>query len=537
MVRRPMKMLIKIQRMTLMKTISRKLIKINNQNKNSRNFRHSQILRTYDDSKRKQVLRSLAGQRSQDVLTQVPGKTILDSIKAKGNRRFKGLRNVKSRSSIQSLKRDSRYKIPSSSATVVVCPQSKIAKMNKYLKKCEILRHKMKKSSDDNQKSKLLVQENKIMRRGLKEMNGFLSDLIDHLKEKKLASLNSLDYKYGNNGKLKKTREEKIRKLTAESQNYQNMIANLSEEHRKYKERIFQISDPSFILTLQKEVAESSEQIDKLNKHLRFLKDDQFKREKKMGEVISHGVTDAMGTIQDNVKQMTVLSVKKKKYDAQIQFQAENESQIDQHTEDMKKKVSDLEAKVRSLGLDPDAEETDTFSEHLKDPLFIKIKKQKLARYSRKVMSKKFFSKFHAQKEKLEDILSQYDDSFEKDSKFTISGTDFGDEKYLLLSKLSKVCGELKHSLPTITSKLPWTTSISFKPRSSSGSMGYPYGQQTVKRFRKINSRSVNDIHENASSSEIRKLQGSHSSLFSKSTSKPKVLLDTYKTPYMHNAG
>ena len=51
-------------------------------------------------------------------------------------------------------------------------------------------------------------------------------------------------------------------------------------------------------------------------------------------------------------------------------------------------KVSDLEDKIRSLGLNPDAEEKDAVSEHLRDPLFIKIKKQKVARFSRKAMNK-----------------------------------------------------------------------------------------------------------------------------------------------------
>lgn len=66
------------------------------------------------------------------------------------------------------------------------------------------------------------------------------------------------------------------------------------------------------------------------------MKDDQFKREKKMGQVLTHGATDAMITIQDNIKQMTVFTNKERQYDAHIQFQNETEQQIDQHTENMK---------------------------------------------------------------------------------------------------------------------------------------------------------------------------------------------------------
>ena len=75
-----------------------------------------------------------------------------------------------------------------------------------------------------------------------------------------------MGYKYGDNGKLKKTREEKIRRLTAESQNYKNMIANLSEEHHKYKQRVQKVKDPKFVLDLQKEVSDSHDYIEKLHK-------------------------------------------------------------------------------------------------------------------------------------------------------------------------------------------------------------------------------------------------------------------------------
>lgn len=75
-----------------------------------------------------------------------------------------------------------------------------------------------------------------------------------------------MGYKYGNNGKLKKTREEKIQKLEAESHNYKNMIANLREEHAKHKFRVQEVTDPKFILNLRQEVTDSYEQIEKLQR-------------------------------------------------------------------------------------------------------------------------------------------------------------------------------------------------------------------------------------------------------------------------------
>ena len=124
----------------------------------------------------------------------------------------------------------------------------------------------MLKSSSKEEKANFLLQENKIMRKGLKEMNDFLSEFIDHLKELKLVNLYSMSYKYGNNGKLKKTRDEKLKKLNAESKNYESMLTNLLKEHRKYKNRVNLVTDHRFIIDLRKDVAESNDYIDKLQR-------------------------------------------------------------------------------------------------------------------------------------------------------------------------------------------------------------------------------------------------------------------------------
>jgi len=133
-------------------------------------------------------------------------------------------------------------------------------------------------STDD--KNKYLMSENTIIRKGLREMNDFLSEFIDHLKEKKMVTMSSIGYKYGNNGKLKKTKEQKLKRLNAESRNYEVMLSNLLEEHIKYKSRLQQVTDPKFVLELKRETSDSHEYISSFSRHLRSLKDDQFKREK-----------------------------------------------------------------------------------------------------------------------------------------------------------------------------------------------------------------------------------------------------------------
>lgn len=72
-----------------------------------------------------------------------------------------------------------------------------------------------------------------------------------------------------------------------------------------------------------------------------------------MEKVIDHGITDAMKEIQEARKEMIVLSKKDRVYSQKLNFQAETEAQIDEHTENIVQKVRELEFKARSLGLNP----------------------------------------------------------------------------------------------------------------------------------------------------------------------------------------
>lgn len=97
-------------------------------------------------------------------------------------------------------------------------------------------------------------------------MNDFLSTFIDHIRDLKLKKLHSMGYKYGNHGKLKKNREQKLQILEKEAKNYEVMLTNLTEEHLKYAHRVSQVSDHKFIMELRQDVETSKDQINQLQK-------------------------------------------------------------------------------------------------------------------------------------------------------------------------------------------------------------------------------------------------------------------------------
>jgi esterase/lipase len=110
------------------------------------------------------------------------------------------------------------------------------------------------------------MQENSTIRKGLKEMNEYLSKFIDYIKDQKLIKTHSMGYKYGNNGKLKKSKEEKIEKLTAESDNYQRMIENLTDEHTKLKTKVELVTDPKYVVAIRQDVSDTKDYINELQK-------------------------------------------------------------------------------------------------------------------------------------------------------------------------------------------------------------------------------------------------------------------------------
>ena len=267
-----------------------------------------------------------------------------------------------------------------------------------------------------------------------------------------------------------------------------------------------------------------------------------------MNQVLDNGKTDAMKDIQEHLKDMIVYDKRERQYNIQMEFQKETEQQIDQRTEEVKKKVEELEKEARKLGLNPDKEEEDIISVQIKDPKVIAMRKKKVEKDSIKGIHRKFYSKFKDQKERLELKLSRYNEFFK-----TIPNTNLMKKKgslininaHPLIKEFDQVLEELRPSLPKITSKLPWNSGSMYKPRSTSGSIRYSYTGKTKGRNKLPNSKSVNEMNFPTLSSDdkvkrkvdftIDSSKNTIESLRYKETGKVKPLLIQDKTPYLQN--
>ena len=76
-------------------------------------------------------------------------------------------------------------------------------------------------------KIKSLNQENKLLRSSLRIMNTYLSEFLEMLKDNRLKKVSSMGYKYGQNGRLKKTEDQQIKNLSFEETNYTKMLQKL----------------------------------------------------------------------------------------------------------------------------------------------------------------------------------------------------------------------------------------------------------------------------------------------------------------------
>lgn len=79
----------------------------------------------------------------------------------------------------------------------------------------------------------VLNTENKLLRKSLRDLNAYLTKFLETLKENKLKKMHSLGYKYGSHGRLRKSRDEKIKFKMLEADNYERMIKNMSEEYER----------------------------------------------------------------------------------------------------------------------------------------------------------------------------------------------------------------------------------------------------------------------------------------------------------------
>lgn len=143
-------------------------------------------------------------------------------------------------------------------------------------------------------------------------MNTYLSEFLEMLKDNRLKKVSSMGYKYGQNGRLKKTEDEQIKNLSFEETNYTKMLQNLSEDYQKYKKRLNQVQDHEYILNLKSQITESKHMISEVESSNSNIKSRQFNNERKMKSVIDRGHNDAMDEIQHRLKMVVVLTEKKK---------------------------------------------------------------------------------------------------------------------------------------------------------------------------------------------------------------------------------
>jgi hypothetical protein len=201
-----------------------------------------------------------------------------------------------------------------------------------------------------------------------------------------------------------------------------------------------------------------------------------------MDQVIQNGETDAMREIQECRKEITVLNNKSKIMDKQMEVQKENEDCIQKNTIEMEKKIKDLENKAKSQGINIEQLDEDKLFLQVRDPKLIELRKKIIERNAINSIEKKFYTKFNTQKEKLEQILLGYNEFLDtlnsRPDKQSIESNirDLIDiNSNLLYNEITKQLDELKRSLPTISTRLPWQTGLFFKPRSTSNSRSKAY--------------------------------------------------------------
>lgn len=146
-------------------------------------------------------------------------------------------------------------------------------KIKTNIEKSKNLRVTAQDLHDDYGKEQVLKRENKLLRTSLKTLNEYLNKFLQAAKESKMRKMSSISYKYGSNGRLKQSRDEKIKYRNLEAENYNKMLNNLSAEHSRVKQRLFKVQDHKYVMDLRSEIKQSKEIIDELTKKNRELKD------------------------------------------------------------------------------------------------------------------------------------------------------------------------------------------------------------------------------------------------------------------------
>lgn len=306
-----------------------------------------------------------------------------------------------------------------------------------------------------------------------------------------------MSYKYGNNGKLKQSRDEKIKCRNNEAVNYTKMIQNLTDEHNRIKQRLFKVQDHKYVLGLRDEIRETKEVIEELSKHNRRLKDDQYVNEKKMEQVMSKGMNDAMSDIQDKLKKLTVLHSIKYRKGKQLEFEEQNQARLEEGASMMSLRVKQLEDEVKSKGLSLSYQVTEDENDQGSKE-YVLVNKKSIEQHSLNAIHRKFYTKIYEQRERLAQLIRNYNNAvethqqqtFDDDKKVSFKEGVINVNDHPLMQQIDQSLSDLQKSLPKISSKLPWD-----KPRFIEGSQNQPY-------IGRLNSRSRLSSYANGSKSE-----------------------------------
>lgn len=206
-----------------------------------------------------------------------------------------------------------------------------------------------------------------------------------------------------------------------------------------------------------------------------------------MEQVIIHGETDAMHQIQECLKDMIVVNKRSKECDEKIKLQNDTDQFLDKTTQELEKKIKQLELEAKSKGLSLDQLEEDALGLQLSDPNFIEVKKKKVEKHAINAIHKKFYTKFKDQKLALENVLihhnefiktlqeeGNYDDTIASEAQL-LNIDDFP-----LTQEIVKTLSELHGCIPAITSRLPWQGMNCPKPRSTSSNSRVVYKNNKV---------------------------------------------------------
>ena len=168
-----------------------------------------------------------------------------------------------------------------------------------------------------------------------------------------------------------------------------------------------------------------------------------------------------------DLRWLLYLQKRRNKLEEKIEFQNKNEREIDSQINNLEMKSDDLERKAASYALSIDdlnkdnEYDTSLYNKNRRDMM-----KKKAENHSINAIQRKFYTQFFKQKEKIEEMLLNYNSSIESDKNSIIEEgreselndkiTEINIKQHPLIVEINQILNNLKESLPKISSKLPW---------------------------------------------------------------------------------